>query len=551
MSLSSLNIHIAVVLTGRSIARNVLALASLIVFGFSFCFNEAQVQVSAAPAANSAVIANAKYYTYFKMEDDERTDGEGVKGAIETVKWHKKHGAVESEDAVSVILCSLDGKLGKEEKHTQPNIPQALEWSKIALEEINAENQESGAVKFDPMKSGTYGTNRFSFIGYRFLGQGEPVIQANPEVAETWLLQAAEYASGGGPLNRKFGHDSPSGPENLSMSYGVDAQYDLGLAYLKGDVLHPDVAKGLNWLKEAAANRDSHATVLLGLLYKEGVVVSQDNSLGDELLNAAPWLYAREQVGLENFEKGVAHDRAESSALFAQLAANRAQGRQDMWNAAINGFSQSFPDAAVAAPSIQASVNQQMTQLANKQQQIEANRNFQQTIARVSRTQASPPRSTQLAPQTPAALVGQTASAKPASNSGNAAPPTCVDLWPRQLHAHRAVPAVAGAEESAGCEHADLPGIRVRLGSGSLCGLRRLSGREGQLHSRPIRARRHSASTARRLRPGRGQRWRLWRWAGSDRWNSSLFQRTSRLLRREPRRPCRVRVIPGRCKRRP
>ena len=53
------------------------------------------------------------------------------------------------------------------------------------------------------------------------------------------------------------------------------AQFNLGLAYLKGDGVMTDDTEAIKWLRKAAESHESHAENLLGILYDQGNGVPQ------------------------------------------------------------------------------------------------------------------------------------------------------------------------------------------------------------------------------------------------------------------------------------
>ena len=56
----------------------------------------------------------------------------------------------------------------------------------------------------------------------------------------------------------------------------VDAQFNLGLMYYKGQGVPQDYEEALRWFKEAAEQGDAQAQYCLGLMYHKGQGVSQD-----------------------------------------------------------------------------------------------------------------------------------------------------------------------------------------------------------------------------------------------------------------------------------
>ncbi|MEI6846738.1 MAG: tetratricopeptide repeat protein [Chlorobiaceae bacterium] len=56
----------------------------------------------------------------------------------------------------------------------------------------------------------------------------------------------------------------------------ADAQYNLGLAYKKGEGVKQDYAAALKWLKLAAVQKNAKAAYILGEMYQDGKGVKQD-----------------------------------------------------------------------------------------------------------------------------------------------------------------------------------------------------------------------------------------------------------------------------------
>lgn len=72
--------------------------------------------------------------------------------------------------------------------------------------------------------------------------------------------------------------------KSLAQDQHVKAQYLLGLLYLNGQGVRKSVPKGIDWLKQAAANGSYRAAAELGQIYATGRDVAMDTD------QAARWI---------------------------------------------------------------------------------------------------------------------------------------------------------------------------------------------------------------------------------------------------------------------
>lgn len=204
-------------------------------------------------------------------------------------------------------VCELDGRKGGG-NYKKQDVPKAILYFQKSM--------GWGGHSSEP-----------GYIGYRFLGQGFPAVPANREMADYWLHKA------------------------VTQLHDVTAQYNLGLAYLKGDVLPKDDKQAVENLTAAVKRSDPHAAQLLSDLYREGKVVPQNIDLADSLSAMVPVFLARENQELSD-------KQASADNLERQLAQIRADSHAAMMNTLTQG---------IANLAVQASTPNAMTTATNQQ----------------------------------------------------------------------------------------------------------------------------------------------------------------------------------------
>jgi hypothetical protein len=252
-------------------------------------------------------------------------------------------------------MCNLDGQKGNYKTKKQ-DIPKAMDYFQKAI--------------------GWNGGGRHpGYIGWRFLGQGTPDVPPNREMAEHWLHYAA-----------KEQQDSA-------------AYYNLGAAYLKGDVLPQDNKLAVENLTEAVKRQEPNATSVLAKLYREGKIVSQNLELADQLSRMEPEFaeqtakrFRQEQDSSENLERTLLQIRADSHAAMMNILT---QGISDLAtqaatpNAITVATNQQVSNINATAANVQAAQAQAAQQRA-AQERAQAQEKLNQALSReATRSQGS------------------------------------------------------------------------------------------------------------------------------------------------------------------
>lgn len=158
-------------------------------------------------------------------------------------------------------------------------------------------------------------------------------------------------------LRVNFGHDKHQYFQAEADKGDARAQFELGLQYLFGDFLSrvtADPTVGMQWLRKSAAQRDSQAQNLIGLLYFMGKVLAKDKT------EAVNWFrkaaeqgnaYAQSNLGFCYHKgEGVAKDPSEAVKWY-RLAAKqgevKAQRRLGLILQAGEGVPQDCAEAAL------------------------------------------------------------------------------------------------------------------------------------------------------------------------------------------------------------
>ena len=75
--------------------------------------------------------------------------------------------------------------------------------------------------------------------------------------------------------------------EDLASKGDAEAQYNLGVMYVKGEGVRQDYKKAIEWYEKAATKGDASAQYNLGVMYYNGQVVKQDYKKAKEWFGKA------------------------------------------------------------------------------------------------------------------------------------------------------------------------------------------------------------------------------------------------------------------------
>ena len=116
-------------------------------------------------------------------------------------------------------------------------------------------------------------------------------------------------------------------------SWSVDAQYNLGIAYMEGDGVPVDEPQAFNWFKKAAEKGSAKECWRLGLCYDEGQGVAKNPEEAFKCFEKAAnkgHLSSQVRIGLSYIEgKGVEQDEPEGYTWLFIAAANGWQGGEN------------------------------------------------------------------------------------------------------------------------------------------------------------------------------------------------------------------------------
>ena len=216
--------------------------------------------------------------------------------------------------ACDLAIAYLDGVDGN--KKIKPNEQEALKW---------LQNIPLSAMKKQPCDYG--------HIGYRLLGQGKPAIPANPAEAERWLTIAA-----------------------TSDIYTREPRYNLGVAYLRGDIIPRDNAKAVHFIKQASDEHLSWAMILYAELLTEGKLVPQN-------LNQAQRLLTMAKAHAESEEDAYQSELQQKGELDAELARMDAQHHAEMLGVISQGLA-NMANVAATPTATQTASNQAQANIA-------------------------------------------------------------------------------------------------------------------------------------------------------------------------------------------
>lgn len=180
------------------------------------------------------------------------------------------------------------------------DIKQAIKWYKEAAKERHAKAQfQLGKIYYGGIR-----VKKNKKAGTKWL-----------ELAyENGMDEAREYLSSGGnskPKKSKKSTKIAKAPKKLSTRIkreiaqaekgNVDAQYTLGVRYLKGDKLKKNPKKAVKWVRKAAEQDHAGAQYQLGVMYRDGVGVPKSESEAIKWLRlATSWGIAKAQRDLDS-----------------------------------------------------------------------------------------------------------------------------------------------------------------------------------------------------------------------------------------------------------
>ena len=144
----------------------------------------------------------------------------------------------------------------------------------------------------------------------KILYEGEGGIKPRPDEARHFLSLAAEYGDADAiqGLRKISNHTQSSARNSASVtafhaqlndaaSGHIPSQYEVGMAYLKGNGVDMDAELAAKWLRRAAVNDYSEAQYMLSHLYRDGVGVRKDRK------RALEWLRIAASAGINEAQK--------------------------------------------------------------------------------------------------------------------------------------------------------------------------------------------------------------------------------------------------------
>jgi TPR repeat protein len=190
--------------------------------------------------------------------------------------WYSKAvalGHVKAQEKLAKVKSELSKTNEKTIEEKQEIADQVGDDEVKFVTDVKAKDKEE-AEQFKTKDDSQY------FLGMLYLN-GENGSEMDAEEAAYWFNRAAENGN-------------------------IEAQYNLGLLYLKGEGVEKDPQKGIRLLQKAASAGSSDAQNSLGLLYLNGEGVKKDPQKGKRLLEQAAEsgnVDAQNNLGMLYFEK--------------------------------------------------------------------------------------------------------------------------------------------------------------------------------------------------------------------------------------------------------
>jgi TPR repeat protein len=194
------------------------------------------------------------------------------------------------------------------------DIKQALNWYKAAAEERHAKAQfQLGKILY-----GGIGVKEDLKLGKKWLDlayengiiEAREILNTSTASATTETKTVASNAGDPKPKSKSSSNQKTPptkiADSKISQEIGqakkgnVDAQYSLGVRYLKGDGVEKNPSKAVEWIRKAAEQDHAGAQYQLGVVYRDGVGVSKSESEAIKWLRlASSWGISKAQRDLD------------------------------------------------------------------------------------------------------------------------------------------------------------------------------------------------------------------------------------------------------------
>ncbi len=243
------------------------------------------------------------------------TKGHGVpQNFAEAARWFR----LAAEQGRALAQLNL-GMMYTHGKGVQQNYAEALRWYRLAAEQGDANAQRNlGLIYLEAMK--WYGlaaqqgdANAQNSIGLMHIyGHGVP---QNPLEAYIWFSFAASGGDQDGAKHRDLAASL------LTKEQIIEAQFQLGFRYGKGQGVPLDTSNALKWLRTAAEQGHPDAQADLGVLYARGDGVPTDE------VRAYMWF----SLSADQGKQQAAKYRDFMSGVMSPAQIDEAQGLARVW----------------------------------------------------------------------------------------------------------------------------------------------------------------------------------------------------------------------------
>jgi TPR repeat protein len=264
-------------------------------------------------------------------------DGVGIKkNEQEAIKWFRLAATWGNE----LAQAALDELLTKQIKTTQTNLRQAAKQGDPEAQYYLARMYVLGTGGYKNMRLAVKWFQKSAALGHAksqyelgMLYKNGVYVPHDKKQAKMWLVKSLENGFDKAKVilqdivleeqrqlnnnrQRVFSYTPEIPFQNAAKEGNIDAQFKLGMLFIKGDVTERKPAEGIKWLRKAAQRDYLAAQIKLGELYLKGIDVKTD------FTEAAKWFQKAAKQGdadaqyiLANmYSKGLGLERSNKEA---------------------------------------------------------------------------------------------------------------------------------------------------------------------------------------------------------------------------------------------
>lgn len=247
-------------------------------------------------------------YWYQKAEEH---GSQWCKGSVKFLQKHMQ-GIEEYRQAAERGNAAAQYSLGRDEENLEHH-EKAFDWYQKSAQQghINAQFHLAQAYK---KGQGVAKNHEQAVYWYRQIATRDMTELENYEQFDYWYQQKLEIDNTQFDLNQRKNETQENYAQRRYLWYRVkekyvEAQFNLGYAYDRGEGIHQDDKQALDWYRKASENGHKRAQFFLGCAYYDGQGVPQD-------YQQAVYWYQQAAPDTDRYTEG---DRADTGDIDAQF----------------------------------------------------------------------------------------------------------------------------------------------------------------------------------------------------------------------------------------